>query len=229
VTRPTRTATCDELLVQIKALANPANVAGMARFGINPANTLGVSMVALRALAKGLRDHSLALQLWDSGIHEARILASLVDDPALVDEAQMERWAAGFDSWDVVDQVCSNLFDRTPLAVDKVHQWSSRPEEYVKRAAFTLMATLATHSKAPDPIFLDFLPLIRRESVDRRNFVKKAVNWALRGIGKRSRSLYTPALELSRELSQSADPTARWIGKDALRELETRDPARFKR
>lgn len=223
--------TASELIDQLRAAGSPVNVAGMARFGINPTGTLGVSIPTVRALAKGVRSHALAEELWQSGIHEARLLASMVDDPTAVTEDQMERWALDFDSWDVVDQVCSNLFDRMPFAHAKALEWSAREEEFVKRAGFVLMACLAMHDKsAPNSRFLEYFPAIRREATDPRNFVKKAVNWALRGIGKRSRALNADAVELARELVQSSSPVTRWIASDALRELT--DPkilARIKR
>lgn len=210
-----------QILAELQAMANPANVAGMARYGINPAHTLGVSMPVVRSLARRTgKDHALAAELWASGIHEARILAALVDDPRQVSEAQMEAWVSDFDSWDVCDQVCGNLFDRTQFAYEKAAAWTARPEEFVKRAGFVLVTQLAVHDrKTPDEVFETFLPLIAREAGDRRNFVKKAVNWALRQIGKRSRRLNGPAVTLARELAGREDSGARWIGKDALREL----------
>ncbi|MGW8251979.1 MAG: DNA alkylation repair protein, partial [Anaerolineales bacterium] len=179
------------ILERLRSMANPENVAGMERYGINTQNTLGISIYTLRPLAKEIgRDHGLALGLWDSGIHEARILACYIDDPQQVTEAQMERWALDFDSWDVCDQVCSSLFDHTPFAYQKALQWSERDEEFVKRAGFVLMAALSVHDKgAPDERFEQFFPGILREASDGRNYVKKAVNWALRQIGKRSRYL----------------------------------------
>jgi len=211
----------DQLIERLRAFANPENVAGMARFGINPAGTLGVSIPNIRALAKGRRDHQLALDLWDSGIHEARILAAMVDDPAQVTESQMEAWVLDFDSWDVCDQVCMNLFDRVPNAFKKAEEWAGRPEEFVKRAGFALMAVLAWHHKtAPDERFLAFLPIIHREAGDKRNFVKKAVNWALRQIGKRNAALNQAAIKAAQELLGSESSTARWVASDALREFE---------
>lgn len=209
------------VLRRLRTQADPVRVEGMARYGISPRNTLGVSMPRLRSLAKELgRDHTLALGLWDSGIHEARILAGLVAEPARLTEAQMERWVREFDSWDVCDQVCSNCFDKHPAAWIKALVWSTRKEEFVKRAGFVLMACLAVHDKKQaDKTFLGFLPVIERESKDERNFVKKAVNWALRQIGKRNPSLRAPALDLARKLAASEDRTARWIGTDAAREL----------
>jgi 3-methyladenine DNA glycosylase AlkD len=164
-------------------------------------------------------DHELALGLWETGIHEARILAGFVDDPALVTEGQMESWAADFDSWDLCDQVCG-LFEETRFAWKKAREWSRREEEFVKRAAFAIVAGLAVHDKAaPDGVFLRFLPTIRRASTDDRNFVKKAVSWALRSIGKRTPALNAAALETAERLRGSTSRSARWIGSDAAREL----------
>jgi 3-methyladenine DNA glycosylase AlkD len=163
----------------------------------------------------------LALGLWQSGIHEARILAALVDDPRLVTEAQMDAWVLDFDSWDVCDQACLILFDKTPHALVKVRQWTARPEEFVKRAGFALIAGLAWHDKkAPDSLFLEFLQIIQRESADKRNYVKKAVNWALRQIGKRNQSLCLAAMRTAREIQQINSSAAHWIAVDALRELQ---------
>lgn len=210
----------DDLIAQLKGLANPENVSGMARFGIDPKNTLGVSMPNIRRLGKRRKDHSLALALWETDIHEARILASIVDVPALVTREQMDTWTADFDSWDVCDQVCSNLYTKTPFAVEKAIFWSHSDQPYVKRAGFSLMAYIAVHCRnVEDPVFLEFLEIIEASATDERNFVKKAVNWALRQIGKRSNSLYKPALEVSKRLAESKDRTARWIGTDALKEL----------
>ncbi|MBI4336721.1 MAG: DNA alkylation repair protein [Chloroflexi bacterium] len=210
-----------EVMQRLRAMSDPEAVAGMARFGINPANTLGVSVPAIRSLAREMgRDHAVAQQLWVSGVHEARILASMVDDPREVTEAQMERWAKEFDSWDVCDQCCSNLFDKTRYAYQKAVEWSSREEEFVKRAAFALMAALAVHDKkADDAAFLRFLSLIERESGDSRNFVRKAVNWALRQIGKRNASLNRAAIGAAEEVQQQGAKSARWVASDALREL----------
>ena len=216
--------TAAQLLAALQAKANPYNVAGMARFGINPSNTMGVSVKDLRALAKGKRDHTAALELWASGIHEARILAAMIDDPAAVTPEQMNAWAVDFDSWDVCDQVCMNLFDRTPYAYFKVLEWSTRQEEFVKRAAFTLMACLAVHDKqAGNERFLDFLPVIEREAADPRNYVKKAVNWALRQIGKRNADLRRAAIQSAERLLASGSSSAGWVARDALRELDKRD------
>jgi 3-methyladenine DNA glycosylase AlkD len=210
-----------EVIKRLKTWANPENVAGMARFGINPQNTLGISIPRLRMLAKEIDpDHALALDLWASGLHEARILAGMIDDPALVTSAQMERWVKDFDSWDVCDQVCMNLFDKTRLAHRKALAWSRRKPEFEKRAGFALMAALAWHDKtASDAAFLKFLPAIQRGATDERNFVKKAVNWALRQIGKRSRQLNREAIRAAREIQKLDSRAARWVAADALREL----------
>lgn len=211
----------DELLQQLKELAVPENVKGMARFGINPVNTLGVSMPNIRKLGRRKKDHALALALWQTGIHEARILASIVDQPQLVTREQMDAWAADFDSWDVCDQVCSNLYTKSPFAVEKAKEWSGSELEFVKRASFALMAYIAVHCKeVEDSVFLEFLEIIELSANDSRNFVKKAVNWALRQIGKRNGQLFHPALEVSRRLASSQDRTERWIGMDAVKELE---------
>jgi len=211
------------ILDQIKTLGNPESVAGMARFGIRPGQVYGVSMPTLRQMAKDIgRDHALAGQLWDSGIHEARILASLVDDPKHVTEAQMEQWVLDFDSWDVCDQCCNNLFQKTDYGYAKAVEWSGREEEYVKRAGFVLMARIAVADKtADDAAILPFLPIIQREAVDERNFVKKAVNWALRQIGKRNLNLNAAAIETAEAIHQIDSKAARWIAVDALRELQS--------
>lgn len=212
---------CDQIIKELKSLKNPENVAGMARFGINPNNTYGVSIPTLRKMAKETgKDHSLAQELWASRIHEARILAGFVDDPKLVTAEQMENWVKDFDSWDICDQVCSNLFDRTPFAHKKAIEWSSREEEFVKRAGFVLMAALSVHDKrAVDDELLIFLPIIKREATDERNYVKKAVNWALRQIGKRNSTLNKKAIETAKEIQKLGSKSARWIASDAVREL----------
>jgi 3-methyladenine DNA glycosylase AlkD len=212
---------CEDILRKLKSLASPDAVAGMARFGINPENTLGVSVPALRKLAREIgRNHALAQELWSSGVHEVRIRASMVDDPRLVTEEQMEAWAADFDSWDVCDQCCGSLFDKTEFAYRKAVEWAARDGEFVKRAGFALMAWLAFHDKrAPDEAFLGFLPVIKRESVDGRNYVRKAVNWALRHIGKRNAALNIMAIQTAREIQAAGSKPGRWIAADALREL----------
>jgi len=169
------------------------------------------------------RDHSLAQELWASRIHEARIMAGFVDEPKLVTAEQMENWVKDFDSWDICDQVCSNLFDRTPFAHKKAIEWSNREEEFVKRAGFVLMAALSVHDKsAVDDEFLIFLHIIKREATDERNYVKKAVNWALRQIGKRNSTLNKKAIETAKEIQKLGSKSARWIASDAVRELTSK-------
>ncbi len=193
----------------------------MARYGINPHNTLGVSIPNLRKLARQAgKDHTLALELWDSGIHEAHILAGMVDDPGLVTQKQMDSWVKDFDSWDVCDQVCLNLFSKTATAFEKALEWSGHPEEFVKRAGFSLMACLAIgDKKAPDARFEIFMQAIERESSDERNYVKKAVNWALRQVGKRNLRLNRSAIQVAERIYKRDSKSARWIASDALREL----------
>jgi len=213
----------NEAFKRLKALSDPGAVEGMSRYGINPENTLGISIPNLRKLAREAgKDHSLALELWESGIHEARILAGMVDDPELVTGDQMESWVIEFDSWDVCDQVCMNLFWLTEFAYDKCFEWSSRDEEFVKRAGFALMARLAWSDKsAGDQRIAEFLPVIKREATDSRNFVKKAVNWALRQVGKRNLSLNELAIRTATEIGAIDSKAARWIATDALKELES--------
>ena len=228
-------ARAQEVLARLAPLGGEEARAGMARYGIRTEDAFGVSVYELRRVAKDLgHDHDLALALWQTGNHEARLLAGMVDDPALVTEGQMEAWAAAFDSWDVCDQVTSNLFDKTPFAYDKVLEWSASSREWVKRAAFATAAALAVQDKkAADEPFLEILELCRREAGDDRNYVKKAVNWALRNIGKRDLRLHAAAIETAEAILASAeklaaadrrDPAARsmrWVARDALRELRS--------
>jgi 3-methyladenine DNA glycosylase AlkD len=211
------------VLETLRSHPNPVNVAGMARFGINSEGTLGVSMPVLRSLGKELgRNHALAGELWDSGIHEARILATLVEDPKLITPRQMDRWARQFDSWDVCDQACQNLFRYTPYAFDKAAEWSRAKPEFVRRAGFALMAGLAVKAKkATDAQFEPFFPLMVEAATDDRNFVKKAVNWALRQIGKRNAKLRVTAIAVAEEIQKIDSRAARWIASDALRELRS--------
>ncbi len=211
----------EEVVAELRARADAKAVKGMARFGISSKNTLGISIPVLRQIARKIGvDHELALGLWKSGIHEARILAAMVDDPARVTESQMESWVRDFDSWDVVDGCCGSLFDKTPMAHGKALEWSEREEEFVKRAGYVMMAELAVHDKkAGDVEFLKFFEAIERGSTDGRNFVKKAVNWALRQIGKRNLRLNKRALRLARRISKKDSSSARWVASDAIREL----------
>jgi 3-methyladenine DNA glycosylase AlkD len=210
-----------DILARLNGMGDKRNREGMARFGIQTERALGISMTDLRKLAREIgRDHALAERLWDTGIHEARILASIVDDPKAVSEEQIERWVADFDSWDLCDQCCGNLFERTPFAARKVAEWSEREAEFEKRAAFSLMSYIAVHNKkAPDLDFLPYLDIIKREAADERNYVKKAVNWALRQIGKRNAWLNRAAIETAQEIAAMPSRSARWIASDALREL----------
>jgi 3-methyladenine DNA glycosylase AlkD len=220
---PTSETPLDQVLAELRPAADPSRRPGMARVGINVDRALGVSIPNLRKLGRRYRtDHVLALALWGTEIHEARILASMVDDPAEVTQGQMEDWVADFDSWDLCDQVCSNLFDSTPFAKEKASEWARRPEEYVKRAGFTLIAAFAAHDRtSPNCSFTEWFPVIHRGASDERNYVKKAVNWALRGIGKRNLVLNAAAIAEAEILSASEYPSARWIGRDALRELRS--------
>ena len=210
-----------EIVERLERLSRADQLEGLARYGMVVERRLGVAIPELRGMAKAIgKDHRLALALWRTGIAEGRILASMIDDPQVLTEAQMDRWVKGFDSWDDCDQVCMNLFEKSPAAGKKIRQWSRREEELVKRAAFVLIACLAWHDKrAKDASFLEALPMIRKGATDERNFVKKAVNWALRNIGKRNRALNKAAIRAAQEIRQMDSASARWIGADALKEL----------
>ncbi len=224
----------DEILERLRSMANSENVTGMARFGISTNNTLGISVASLRAVARDVRKavrgkaelHGLAEELWASGVHEARELATLLDVPALVTPEQMDSWVADVDSWDIGDGLSMGLFDRTPYAVEKAQEWAGREEEYVRRAGFALMAALAFKRHVlPDDDYEPFFALMKRYATDERNFVKKAVNWALRQAGKRNERLLVRAIEVAREIEAMDSRSARWIAKDALRELLRRQSA----
>lgn len=193
----------------------------MARYAIPSDKALGVAYKDMKVLAKRLgRDHELAAALWDTGVYEARMVASFVDDPLQVTPTQLDRWCKGFDNWAICDTMCFNLFDRTPHAWAKVTQWSSSKDEFVKRTAFALLGSLSVHDKrAENESFVQGLVLIERAADDERNFVKKAVNMALRAIGKRNRALHAAAVAAARRLADSPNAAARWVGKDTLREL----------
>jgi len=216
-------ASVKDVLDKLQSKAKPEQLKGMAKYGIAVEQRLGVSVPDMRKLAKELgRDHKLALDLWRTGIAEARILAGMVGDPAKLTEEQMEEWVKGIDSWDVCDQVCMNLFEKNQLAWKKIIDWSEREEEFVRRTAFSLIACLAWHDKkAGDDKFIELLPIIIREATDERNFVKKAVNWALRNIGKRNLNLNGAAINTAKEIQQLDSKAARWIAADAIRELES--------
>jgi 3-methyladenine DNA glycosylase AlkD len=216
-------ASVKDVLDKLQSKAQPEQLEGMAKYGMTVEQRLGVSVPDMRKLAKEIgKDHKLALDLWRTGIAEARIVAGMVGDPAKLTEEQMENWVKGINSWDVCDQVCDNLFEKNQLAWKKIVDWSEREEEFVKRTAFSLVACLAWHDKkASDDKFIEFLPVIIREATDERNFVKKAVNWALRNIGKRNLNLNRAAINAAKEIQRLDSKTARWIAADAIRELES--------
>jgi 3-methyladenine DNA glycosylase AlkD len=209
-------------MAELRDRADPSRKPGMARVGIDVSHALGVSMPNLRAVAKTCGvEHTLALELWETGIHEARILATLVADPETLTDVQRERWVLDITSWDLCDSA-ADLFGRTPAHADAIKSWARRPEPFVKRCAFSMMARRAVWAKqAPDREFIGYLPLIRRASADPRNEVKKGVSWALRQIGKRNRSLHAAAVDEAERISLLGTPPARWIARDVLRELES--------
>jgi len=211
----------EEIIKQIKTAHNPKNVEGMARFGINPENNYGMSVTNLRTMARKIgKDHNLALKLWESEIHDARMLAAHIDKADMVTVEQMEKWVKDFNSWDVCDNCCGHLFDKSKYANQKAIEWSSREEEFVKRAGFALMAWTAVHDKkSDDKKFEIYLKLIKKESTDDRNYVKKAVNWALRNIGKRNRGMNKKAIIAAKEIQKIKSKSAKWIANDAIREL----------
>ena len=226
------TAKLDLVLKELKSMEDPSCVAGMAAYGIRSEKTYGVSMTKLIAMKKRIgKDHDLAAGLWKSGIHDARLLACLIDDPKLVTESQMDNWVKDFDNWAICDGCCGHLFDRTPFAYQKAREWTARREEFVRRAGFSMIAALTVHDKkADDQSFLQFLPAIRKAATDQRTYVMKAVNWALRQIGKRNPRLNREAIRVAEQIRKMDTKSAKWIASDALRELRS-DPvkARFQR
>ena len=210
-----------EVVAKLKRLGTNKTREAMTRYAIPSDNAFGVSVGKIRDMGKQLgRNHDLAQALWDTGFYEARMLAAFVDDPERVTPAQMESWCKDFDNWAITDTICFHLFDKTPHAFRKVEQWSNRRAEFEKRAAFALLASLGVHDKrATDESFAKCLPLIERAATDERNFVKKGVSWALRVVGRRSKDLNDAAVTLSKELCASESSSARWIGRDALKEL----------
>ena len=216
-------ASMQEVLKKLRAKAKTDQLERMARFGMAVERRLGVSVPDMRKIARESgKDHRLAIKLWKTGITEARIVAAMVDEPEKLSKAQMEEWVKGINSWDVCDQVCMNLFEKTPLAWKKIRDWSGREEEFVKRASFALIACMAWHDKEADDVrFIRLFPVIKRGATDERDMVKKAVNWALRNIGKRNQSLNKAALKTAREILQIESKAARWIASDAIRELES--------
>jgi len=217
-----RTSSAADVIARLKQLASEENRAGMARFGIETGTALGIGNTDLRRIARDLgRDHGRALDLWQSGIREARLLAAFTDEPDKVEMAQCRRWAGDFASWEIVDSV-ADLFVDTPFWLDLIGEFAADERAFVRRAAFAMLAQAAVHrKKEPDATFAAHLPLVEAHAMDDRNFVRKAVNWALRQIGKRSAALHVTALALARKLAASPDRTARWIGSDAVRELTT--------
>ncbi len=211
----------EKVIKKLKSLSNPEAIVGMARYGITPENTYGASIPNLRKIAKEIGiSHKLAQQLWITDIRETRILASMIDDLDMVTEEQMENWVNEFNYWEICDQCCMNLFEKTKFAYKKAVEWSSREKEFIKRAGFVLMARLAvSDKKADDKRFEKFFPVIKREATDDRNYVKKAVNWALRQIGKRSLNLNSKAINAAKEIQGMDSKSVKWIASDALREL----------
>jgi 3-methyladenine DNA glycosylase AlkD len=216
-------ASSKQILTQLKEKANPQNVEGMSKFGMTSTNRLGISVPEMRKLAKQIgKNHTVAMELWDSGIPEAQIVSALIAEPKKLTEDQMETWVKDINSWDVCDQVCMNLFDKSPLAWKKIHDWSQREEEFVKRTAFSLIACVAWHDKKiSDEKLIELFPLIKNAATDERNFVKKAVNWALRHIGKKNKNLNKAAIDFARQIKKIDSKSARWIASDAIRELES--------
>mgnify|MGYP006269679945 CR=1 FL=1 len=212
-----------EILTWMQQRSSQRNVDGMARYGIVAKKVFGISVGTLRAKGKQIgRDHALAMALWKTGWYEARMLGALIDDPKAITATQMDQWARDFDNWAICDTVCFHLFDKSPHAWSRIRAWHRRKDEFVKRAAFALIASVALHDKkADDALFLPCLAMIEAAATDERNFVKKGVSWALRGIGKRSYELHAPAMALARKLSTSTSASARWIGKDALKDMTT--------
>ncbi|MGN8070701.1 DNA alkylation repair protein [Mucilaginibacter sp. 22184] len=214
----------DEVIGFLKEKADAAYLVGMQRYGIDNTKAIGIRLPELRKLAKAIKkDHQLALDLWATGLHEARLLASLIDDPAQVTQEQIDNWTKDFYSWDLCDQVCGNLFDRTPFAMSKALEFSTNEAEFIKRAGFVLMAEYAVHDKkSVNEVFIALMPVIEREAWDNRNFVKKAVNWALRQIGKRNDVLRMIAIQTARNISKQEHKAAKWIASNALAELTPR-------
>jgi len=213
----------EDVVKKLEELSNPQEIEGMARFGISPKKTYGIRMPVLKSIAKECRkSHGLATALWEIDTRETRIIASLVDIPESVSSEQMDEWAKEFDYWEICDQCCINLFRKTEFAYDKIYQWSESDKEFVKRSAFALIAVLAIHDKKEkDKTFENLLDLTKKEAIDERKMVKKAVNWAIRQIGKRNRNLNKKAIAISKEINEIDSKSARWIAKDALKELES--------
>lgn len=224
--------TCKEVISELEKHYNAKNVEGMKHFGINTEKAFGITTPVIKAIAKKIgRNHELALELWETGYHEARAIAFLTADPKQVTKSLMNKWVRDFDNWAVCDGTCCYLFRFTPYAIDKIFEWAPKKEEYVRRTAFSLIAYIAVHDKKrDDKEFFQFFPLIKKYSTDERNFVKKAVNWSLRQIGKRSMYLNKEALKLAKEIQALDSKSAKWIAADAIRELKDQKiTARIKR
>ena len=213
----------EEVLTKLKDKARLDQLKGMARYGITVERRFGTSVPDIRKIAKELgKNHKLALKLWRTGIAEAMIVAAMIDEHNKLTKEQMDDWVKDFDSWDVCDQVCMNLFKNTPFAWTKILDWSEREEEFVKRTAYALLACLAWHDKkAEDETFIKLFPVIKRGATDERNYVKKAVNWALRNIGKRNLNLNKATIAVAREIQQIDSKAANWIASNAIKELES--------
>lgn len=221
----------NDIIQELKSQQNEENIQGMARFGINPSKVFGVRIPTLRKIAKTVKkknklnfehNHELAIKLWNYGYHETRILATMIDEPELVTEDQLEKWTSDFNTWDITDQACLNLFDKVPLARKKIFTWCKSDKEFVKRTAFSLIAVLTVHDKtASDQYFEDFFPIIIEAAIDERNFVKKAVNWSLIFIGKRNKNLNNKAIAVSNEILAIDSKSAKWIARNALKELKS--------
>lgn len=211
----------EEVMTQLKSMGDPRNVEGMKRFGIKSENNFGNSVTSLRNYAKKIgKNHELAVKLWESGIRDARMVATCIENPETVSEDQVDKWVQDLDSWDICDHCCGHFFDKTPFAYKKVREWTKNNELFIKRAGFSLIAWLAVHDKKKDDFeFIDFLKIIERESTDERNYIRKSVNWALRQIGKRNIDMNKKALEASRKIQKIDSKSAKWIASDAIREL----------
>lgn len=215
-------STVEETIIRLEQMSDPKHAREMARVGIDSDQALGISIYDLRKFAAEIgQNHALALELWDTGIHEARILASYIADPAAIDNAMLEKWVSGFDTWDICDQVCA-LFAVTPFVDEKIFSWAERPEEFVRRASFAMIAERAWYDhRASDDDLAAYFPLLIRSSDDNRNYVKKAVSWALRNIGKRNRRLNQLALQVAEEIGCRDSRPALWIARDVIRELSS--------
>ncbi len=214
------TPSLNEILARLDSLADPAVKASQGRFGIQVETSLGISLYTLREIAKGIKDHALAVGLWETGIHESRLLAAMVEEVSQVTREQCEQWVRDFNSWDVCDNVTDDVFIYTPFTMELITTWATRDEEFVKRAAFAMIAEITIHRKdIPDNIIADLYPLITSASVDGRNFVKKAVSWALRNIGKNRPGLRKSVRELAEALMESDSRSSRWVARDTLNEL----------